>query len=375
MRKLSLAVALLAAGCSRQEASHPAAAPSAPIAVKTVTVVSREIADAYRASGTVRARYTAAVAARIAGQIESIQVQVGDHVRPGELLVRIDSRDLQANLRRAEAGQSEAKNAIAEAESATAAARASLDLARVTHRRFEDLLAKKSVSQQEYDESAARLKGAEAAVQMSLSKRQQVEARMAQAAAEVEAARVMLGFATLAAPLEGTVVERRADPGSMATPGMPLLLIEQAGLRLEAPVAESRLGTVKTGQTVEVELEGLSRTVSGRVAEIVPAVDAATRTFMVKIDLPATTGLRAGTFGRAAFAGGRRQALLVPQAAVVERGQIQGVYVVEGETARLRLVSLGEARGEEREILAGLSGGEKVVVGPPAGLADGGRVK
>src|SRR5262249_40303021 len=160
----------------------------------------------------------------------------------------------------------EAESAIAEAENAITATNANLDLARVTHRRFEDLLAKASVSQQESDESQARLKSAGAALAMATSKRRQADARRSQAEAELAAAPVALSYATLAAPFPGLVTERKADPGSLATPGAPLLIVEREGnLRLETSIDESRLGLVRMGEQVVVEIDGMNRTVSGRV--------------------------------------------------------------------------------------------------------------
>ena len=137
---------------------------------------------------------------------------------------------------------------------------------------------------------------------------------------------------------------------------------------------ESRLGLVRVGERVTVEIDGLNRIVSGLVAEVVPSVDSATRSFTVKIDLPALPGLRSGMFGRAGFAAGKRTALLVPQAAVLERGQIRSVYVIEGDTARLRFVTLGERRNDRREVLSGLTAGERIIVVPAPLLADGARV-
>ncbi|HYM12326.1 MAG TPA: efflux RND transporter periplasmic adaptor subunit [Bryobacterales bacterium] len=377
MRRMLVPVAalLLAPACSRQQAGTSPSPPQAAATVQAETLAPAEIVDIYEASGTVRARYTAAIAAKIAASIVEIRAREGDRVTAGQTLIVLDKRDLEANLRRAEAGRAEAQDAISETESAIAAARSNLELARVTHQRFADLLAKKSVSQQEFDESAARLQSAQAAVEMALSKRQQVEARRRQAEAEVVAANVAVGYAALAAPFAGMVTERRADPGSLATPGTPLLLIEQQGnLRLEAAVDESRLALVRAGESVQVRLDGLGRTVAGRVAEIVPSVDPGTRTLTAKIDLPAVAGLRAGMFGRAAFPAAKRSALLVPEAAVAEHGQMQSVFVAEGETARLRFVSLGAARDGRREVLAGLSPGEKIIVSHPPELVDGGRV-
>jgi len=367
---------LMTAACSRYESHVAAADADQRVAVVQVeTVAASEIAYIYQASGTVRARYSAAIAAKIAANILQVRVQAGDRVLAGQTLIVLDRRDLEANLRRSEAARAEADSAIVETENAIVAARANLELVRVTHKRFQDLLAEASVSQQEFDESQARLTSAGAALEMAGAKRQQVEARRSQAEAEIAAAHVALGYATLTAPFAGLVTERKADPGSLATPGAPLLILEREGnLRLEASIDESRLGLVRIGESVAVEIDGLHRSVTGRVVEVVPSVDAATRSFIAKIDLPALPGLWAGMFGRAAFVAGKRGALLVPQSSVLERGQIRSVYVVDGDTARLRFITPGETRGGQREVLSGLTAGEKIIVAPTPLLADGRRV-
>ena len=367
---------LMTAACSREKTTFAAAgAQPAASAGQVETVTSSSIIDTYRASGTVQAHYTASIAAKIAANILEIRVKAGDRVTAGQTLVVLDRANLETDLRRAEAACAEAESAIAETENAIAAANANLELARVTHKRFEELLAKASVSQQESDESQARFKSAGAVLEMATSKRRQAEARRRQAEAELAATRVALGYATLAAPFPGLVTERNVDPGSLATPGTPLLTLEREGnLRLETSIDESRLGLVRIGEQVEVEIGGLNRTVRGRVAEIVPLIDAATRSFTAKIDLPPVPGLRAGMFGRSAFPSGEREALQVPQSAVFERGQVRSVYVLEGATARLRLITLGETRNNRCEILSGLTAGEKILVSPPPLLSDGSRV-
>jgi multidrug efflux pump subunit AcrA (membrane-fusion protein) len=375
-RFLPLTIAMLMTAACRHE-TRVAAQGAEPgrATVQVATVTTSEVADVYRASGTVRARYSAVIAAQIAARIVEVRVQAGDRVRAGQTLAVLDRRDLEANLRRCEAGYAEAESAIAEAENAITAARANLELGRATHRRYQELLVKASVSQQEFDESQARLKSVEAALAMAAAKRRQAEARRSQAEAEIAGARIALGYATLTAPFAGLVTERKADPGSLATAGAPLLTLEREGnLRLEATIDESRLGLIRMGGGVAVEIDGLNRTVTGRVAEVVPSVDAATRSFIAKIDLPALPGLWAGMFGRAAIAAGGSEALLVPRSAVVERGQTRSVYVVEGDIARLRFITLGEAHDDQREVLSGLTAGERIVVAPPPVLADGGRV-
>jgi len=376
-QRLPLAIlVLINAGCSQHETR--VAAAGGELRASTVhveTVADSEIADTYQASGSVRARYNVVIAAKISANILEVRVQTGDHVAAGHTLIVLDRRDLEANLRRSEAACAEAESALDETESAIRAARANFELARVTHKRFEDLLARASVSQQELDESEARLRSAEATVEMATSKRRQIGARRSQAEAEIAAVRVALDYATLTAPFAALVTERKADPGSLATPGAPLLTLEREGNpRLEVPIDESRLTLVRIGESVAVEIEGLNRTITGRVAEVVPSVDSATRTFTVKVDLPALPGLRSGMFGRAGFAAGKRTALLIRQSAVLERGQIRSVYVVDGDTARLRFVTLGDERDNQRQILSGLTVGERIIVEPAPRLADGSRV-
>jgi len=162
--------------------------------------------------------------------------------------------------------------------------------------------------------------------------------------------------------------------GNLAVPGAPLLSIEQDGLyRLEASVDESKLASVRAGQAVEAVIE--DRKVNARVSEIVPSVDAASRTYTVKLDLPAMPRLRTGMFGRAIFPLGMEKVVAIPAAAVMERGQLQSVFVVEDGAAHTRLVTTGRRAGDIVEILSGLNPGEKVVALLVPGLQDGVRVE
>jgi len=257
-----------------------------------------------------------------------------------------------------------------------AAAKANLDLAQVTFKRIDELAKKNSVSDQEYDESSARLKAAEANYQMARSKRAQLDSRMVQAEQEIRAATIMRGYATIVAPFAGVVTSKTVEPGNLAAPGAPLLSIEQQnGYRLEAAVEESKLPFVHVGQSVQVSLEALDRRLNAHVSEIVPAVDAASRAYTVKIDLPTLPDVRSGVFGRAYFPLGTRTVTAIPAAAMIERGQLQSVFVVEDGTARNRLVTTGRSSNGEIEVLSGLSAGEKIVSPVPPQLADGSRVE
>ena len=365
----------LLTSCGSEPARRAAPPQAPPVAVQVVSVTTQDWPTSYEATGTIRARTTATISSKVMGYVQQVSVQVGDRVRQGQELITLDARDLDVSLRRAEAGGAEVQSAIPELENATAAAKANLDLAQTTFKRMEELASKKSISNQELDEASARLKAAQANYDMVRSRRSQINSKMAVVEQEVRAAGIMRDYAKLAAPFSGVVITRTVEPGNLATPGVPLLTIERDGLyRLEASVDESKLATVRAGQAVEVVLEA-DRKLNARVSEIVPSVDAASRTYIVKLDLPATPQLRTGMFGRAIFPLGMQKVVAVPLAALMERGQLQSVFVVEDGVAHTRLVTTGRRTGNAVEVLSGLTAGEKVVLPVPVGLQDGARVE
>jgi RND family efflux transporter MFP subunit len=316
------------------------------------------------------------IAAKLMGYVREVKVQAGDQVREGQSLVTLDTRDLDVSSRRAEAARDEVRTAVPEADSAVAAAKANLDLAQVTFGRIQDLFQKKSISNQELDEASARLKAAQAAYDMARARRSQWNAKLAQADQEVRSTEVTRSYADLLAPFAGIVVSKSIEPGSLAVPGEPLLTIERGGsYRLEAAVDEDHLAAIRIGQPVSVTLDSSDRTLHARVSEIVPAVDAASRAYTVKIDLPAVPAIRSGVFGRAAFQLGSRPVLAIPAEAVTERGQLQSVLVADNGVARTRLITAGLKVEDRVEVLSGLSAGEKVIFPVPRGLADGDRVE
>jgi RND family efflux transporter MFP subunit len=330
----------------------------------------------YEATGTVRARTGAVLSSKVMAYVRQVAVQVGDHVREGQLLVTLDSQDLDTNVRRAEAADAEVVSAIPEADNGVAGAKANLDLAQSTFKRMEELASKKSISNQEFDESSARLKAAQAAYEMARSKRAQLDSKRAEVQQEIRAATIMRDYTRISAPFSGVVTAKSVEPGNLAAPGAPLLTIESEGAyRLEASVDESRLPFVKIGQAVEVALESLDRQLNAHVSEIEPSVDAASRAYIVKIDLPSMPNLRSGMFGRARFPVGAHRVVTIPPHALVERGQLQSVFAIEDGFARTRLVTTGERGQAAVEVLSGLSEGEKLVSPVPSGLADGARVE
>ncbi len=367
--------ALWLAGCGEAPKEKVASA-AAPVTVSVVSASATTWPSVYETTGTVRARTSATISAKLMGYVREVNVQTGDRVREGQVLVILDSRDLDVSSKRAEAARDEVRTSIPEADSGVAAAKANLDLARATFGRMQELFQKKSISNQEFDEASARLKASQAAYEMAQARRNQLNSKMVQVDQEVRSTEVTRTYAEIRAPFAGIVTAKAVEAGSMALPGMSLLTIERdGGYRLEASVEESKLSTIRSGQAVRVTLDGVDRTMDARVSEIVPAVDASSRAYIVKIDLPAMASIRSGMFGRAAFELGSRPALTIPSAAVTDRGQLQSVLVADGGVARTRLITAGEKRGDQIEVLSGLSAGEKVIFPIPPGLADGAIVE
>jgi RND family efflux transporter MFP subunit len=351
-----------------------AAVPAVP--VQTTIVTEPEWPEVYEATGTIRARAAAVISSKVMAHVQDVNIRVGDHVRQGQMLATLDSRDLEANLRRAEAVRAEVQSAVPEAENRIAAAKANLDLGQSTFKRMEELASKKSISNQEFDEASARRKAAEANYEMARSRRAQLDSKIAQVDQEIRAAAIVRDYAKITAPFAGIVTAKSIEPGTLASPGGPLLTIEQeGGYRLELSVEESRIASIRPGMQAAVSIEALDRKLGARVSEIVPWVDASSRSYIVKLDLPSLSQLRSGMFGRASFASGATQVVAAAVAALQERGQLASVFVVEDSTARTRLVTTGRRSNGAVEILSGLTSGETVIAPLPAGLADGARVE
>ena len=373
---LLIPVVIGLAGCGEASRQKSAASSEPAVTVSTVNAATETWPSIYEATGTVRARTSAVISAKLMGYVREVKVQTGDRVREGQLLVTLDTRDLDISSRRAEAAREEVRTAVPEADSAVEGAKANLDLAKVTFGRMQDLFQKTSISNQEFDEASAKLKAAQAAYQMAAARRLQLNSKLAEVDQEVRSTEVTRSYADVLAPFAGVVISKSVDPGSLALPGAPLFTIEREGTyRLEASVEESRLAAIRIGQPVSVTLDSVDRTLDARVSEIVPAVDAASRAYTVKIDLPSVPAIRSGIFGRASFQLGSRAVLGIPAGAVTERGQLQSVLVADGGIARARLITTGQKVKGSIEVLSGLSVGEKVIFPIPSGLSDGASVE
>lgn len=338
-------------GCKSSEPRSSATAE----AVLSRIVESRQIQApaTVQATGTLHPRETATLSAQIVARVQQVLVREGDAVRAGQTLVILDDAALKSADEQVEAG-------VKAAEAQQIAAQTNADLATSTLARYRQLQSQKSVSPQEMDEVTRKAEGANA----------QVEALRAQASAmkaQQAGSRAMLTYTRVVAPFAGLIAARMVDPGALASPGVPLLQIDSAGsLQMQTSVAESTLPYVRKGMKIGVSI-GSAPNVDpqGLVSEIVPAADASSHTFLIKIDLPPSKDLRAGMYATAEIPTGTKQAIIAPRSAIVVRGSLSCAYVLDSNNiAQLRYVTLGSSHGDSVEILSGISGNERLVDNP-----------
>lgn len=322
----------LLAGCGGKDKSADAAAAKT-VKAETLMVQAATVVDHYPAPANLVAVESVPVASRIMGYIREINVIEGQSVRAGQRLFSIDVVD--------------AKSQADQAAAALADAKANFD-------RFANLYKQEAVSQQQYEK---------------------IKLAYDHARAASDAANNQLRYAVVSSPINGVVTQKLGNAGSLATPGQPVVVVENpARLQVETHVGEEVLRRIKLGDAVSVEVDGISEAIAAKVARISPAADPVSRTFLVKLDITAS-GLRSGLFARALFPLGEREALLVPKAAVIERAGITGLFAIDSQgIAHFRMVRTGAERNGQVEIQAGLGAGERVVVSGVEGLETGNKV-
>ncbi len=271
----------------------------------------------------------ATVSAKVTGRILDMQATPGKLVQKDDLLATIEAPQLKATLESAEAALA---NAVAE------------------DKRFR--AARGSVSERDIDRAAATLR-------MATADRDRIKSQF--------------DDATIRAPFTGRITRKDRDTGDLVQSGTPICHIEDpANLRLDIHVAESLASKLQLGQNFGVHIESADLHLQGTVSEISPAADRASRTFMVKLDLPTSDGLLAGQFGRALIPRGTKTALVVPPAALLTRGQLTYAAVLDDKnTAALRIVRTGTIRTEGTEILAGLASDERILAEIPKDFRSG----
>ncbi len=371
---LIMAAAGFISACGSGEKAHEAPAVSVR-GVQLETVRLQAMPEIYEASGTVRSATTSVLSAQMSGTVLDMRVKAGDRVKRGQLLAVLDDRSPRAQLGAAQAGVEEASQGLAEVDQALQAAASDRQFAEATYRRYQGLLEKNSVSRQEFEGAEARYKAALANERAAQAKKKQIEARGQQARSQQESAQTQYSYSRITSPIDGVVTAKSVDAGTVVMPGTPLITVEDSTrYRLEASLPEQHLPKVSVGMPVSVKTE--HATLDGRVVEIVPLADVGSRTFLVKVELPPDCGCRSGEYGTASFAIGEEKRLTVPRLAIIERGELEGLFVVNAQgTAEYRLVKTGKDLGERVEIISGLAENERVATSQLDKLRDGARVE
>jgi len=312
-----------------------------PVGAKLYKLAAQSLENNLAWQGAVRSRLAVRITPKYPTRIIEIPVHVGDKVKQGAVLVRLDNRELRAAYEAAaaalNAAQSQAKQADIEAK------------------RITELYEKQAATRQNYDAVMAQA--------------QTAAALLKQAGGRVEQSKAVLSEDVIYAPFDGVVGERLQDPGDMAQPNQAILTFHQPGdLRLEAAIAEQCQSHLQPGQIVNVQIDALAQNLSGKIEEISPEIDPQTHSRLLKIALPPTPGLAHGQFGRLELACQHEQSmLLIPASAVLHYGQLQAVRVVEGEYTHIRHIRTGKAYGLQLEVLSGLHADETIM--SEAGLA------
>ena len=343
---LLTALALLTAACGSDEATTPAAEHD-PVLVTTATATVAETPDIHRYSGTIQGTRRVPLATKMMGTVVSLDVEEGDRVSQGQTLVRVQSQNVQAQKRQVDARLREA--------------RAARDNAETTFNRIQALREKDSATQQEFDNAQTGYERAQAQVDALQSRLEEVND--------------MLAYATVRSPIDGSVVEKRSEEGALAAPGQPLLVVEALdALKAVVNVPSESINRFSVGDSVRVEIGAAGNMKRmGMVTQVNPSGNYASRQFQVQVRLDSgdRSGIKSGMYAQVLHSIGSRSALTVPEQALIQRGQLTGVYTIADGTALLRWVRTGSEIGDRVEILSGLRAGETYVADASPRILDG----
>jgi RND family efflux transporter MFP subunit len=322
-------------------------------------VIPSQVDEFYETAATVKAKTTSMIASRVMGTVTSMKVREGDRVNRGQILLSIDDRDTAEKVAAAEAGYGEALKALD-------AAKQNKSLADVTYQRYKNLVDEKVITQQELDQVETQKKVADIEYE-------RVQEMVKRAQAGLSEAKIFYGFTKVTSPVSGVVTEKKIETGSMAVPGGPLMTVEDiSSLRLEAFVDEGLAGKLRTGMSVDVVITSIGKNLKGRISEIVPAVDPMSRTFLIKVEVPGE-GLRSGLYATLRIPLGKKEALVIPETAIVEKGQLTGVYAVDEKgIISYRLIRTGKRYDHGVEILSGINPKDRIITEGADKAVDGG---
>jgi RND family efflux transporter MFP subunit len=333
----ALAILGLGYGLFGKDTSYAEASKKdeAPIPVSSVTIVPKTIDAVVSAVGTLNSRNSSVLSSKIMGKVVVLNAKEGDHVSQGKLLLKIESGEISAQVFQAQAAYNNAK---------------------LQYDRIKRLFDEKAATQMEMDQATLGLESANAGL---------------------KGATAMESYTIIEAPISGQIIEKHINLGEMAMPGQPIIKIEDnRNLRLEVTVREQDLGYIQAGKPVVVQIDALpGKDIKATVAQVVPASDIRTHSFIVKIDIPSDKSLITGMYGKALFSTGKREVILVPRTAIIELSGISGVYIVSAEgSAVFQMVQLGDVSGDSVEAVTGLKTGDQVIVSRHETRLDGKKV-
>ncbi|MHB1245257.1 MAG: efflux RND transporter periplasmic adaptor subunit [Sulfuriferula sp.] len=345
---MTLALVLTLSACSEKDKPQQATAAVTTVSAHIAVVQKTVLPVIATAPGSVIAEQQAQIASRLMGFIREINVQEGQSVVKGQRLFTVDPSDIQGQVSQAKAGLAQAEAALADAKN--------------DYQRFGTLYKEEAIPKQQWDKIR---------LQYQVAQQQAAAAR-----AGLNTAAGQMRYATLTAPFSGIITQKLANVGDLATPGKPVLMLEnQSRLQVQTNVSSDVFTHLKLGDSVSLQANGSGATITGKITRLVSAADPATRTYLVKIDLPQGTQLKSGMYVLASFPTGQRDGVRVPQSAVLDRAGITGVFVVDSQgIAHYRMVRVGDTSDGLVEIQAGLSPGERVVTSATAQLQSGDKI-
>lgn len=347
---LALTTALFLSSCGNSE--KDTTTDSRPVIQVTAKAPAASSGNNLTVSGEVVAVNNATLSTRMMGHVNKVHVNVGDKVNQGQLLISINNNDLQAKRAQINAGINEAQVAF--------------NNAKRDFERFTTLFAQNSASQKELDDMTANYEMAKARLESAKAMKAEIDAQFA--------------YAEIKAPFTGVVTNRFVETGAMANPGMPLIALEAPGkFEVRATVPEMAIGQIKTGETVEVHIRSIDKTISGKVTEVSSSSSMTGGQYPVKVVLEKDESLKSGMYATVQFPVTQTedapQLVTVPQQAIITQGDLRGVYTVSQQnTAILRWLRLGRTFGNEVEVLSGLQTDEAVIVNAEGKLYNGARV-
>ena len=345
---LAMSMSFILSGCNQETDMAVNKEPTVH-ALSVIMVMNEEIPVYYSTIGSVISDDRIQITSRITGYIHEISVREGQKIRKGDLLVSLDYMDIEGAIQQAEAGVNKSRSALKDAQ--------------IDFQRYEVLFKEGSVAENtlrkirlQRDISRETLRAALAALKTAKSQRQ---------------------YILIKSPVDGVVVERQKRAGDLAAPGLPIISIEsEKALLFKSFVPESQIQKLVQDDKVTVFIDALNKTLSGHISRIIPSGDPVTRSYEIKIGLNDTTGLLPGMFGRVRFQIGTETSPVIARSAVVERGGLHGVFVVDADQyARFRWLRFGREWPDHLQVQLGLSQGERIVANNVSLIHDGDFIK